>query len=169
MKLIIRESGFAELHAEEPRSVRIRGVISMLLGISLCFVSLFVAILVHWIIGVVVVIVAIIIAYMGMIWSMRSYEIVIFPSQNLLELNVHWRKYPSTHERFWDTTFLAGIEARQVQTSNHANQIGIFLTFKNGEEEQVMTDFSSIMPQNCMKNVNQILQNKKVRKGTYRD
>jgi len=169
MRLRVSESGFGELYADEPKYIRIGGVISLLLGISLCFIGLFIAVILDIIIGVLIVVGGVCLCYVGMICTIRNYEIHLSPARKYLTLSINWRKFPWTYERFWDTNFLSEIEARQIQQPSKPVRIGLFFKYTNGKEELIFTELNSQIPYNCMKNINLLLQNKKVRKGTYRD
>lgn len=169
MKLKISHQDFATLEVEFPRSMRVKGAILILSGLIVCFIGLLIAFIFNLLIGVLILLVGIGAALFGMPFVLKVELLIIQPALGLIERQATVYKIAHMRTNKWDLNYVSNVEAQLVSEPEQPNEIAVFINFKNGEKERVLTEVGEKIPVNCINYINLMIQNKEIPEGIFRD
>lgn len=169
MILKVKHQFAITLKAEPSKDRTLWGVILLISGLVLCFVSVFLAVFGQWVLSIFFIIVGIFMALSGMPLLLKEQQLSLYRNgSRVVELNyTRYHILPAT--RRWDMGFVSKVEGQVTTGTDENDQIIISLKFTNGESEVVMSEPGSVLPVNCLNYVNQFIQGKEIPEGEFRD
>ncbi|MFX1296773.1 MAG: hypothetical protein ACFFD2_18195 [Promethearchaeota archaeon] len=169
MELKISHQDYAILKVDQPKSRQIRGIIVILIGLSTCFISVFIVVFFYWIISLAGFVGGALIALGGIPMVLKEEILIIQPGIKRIEQHSSWSRPFHINIRHWDLNLISSVAAQIITELDSPKMIGLFLKFKNGEQERVLTEIGEKIPYNCIKFVNMMIQDKEVPEGIFRD
>lgn len=120
-----------KLDTDRPRGKTITGIVLILSGISLCFLSMFIALFFDLTIGFLMVLLGAVIALWGLPRLMNELALVFMRGgeMRLIEQHSTWYKIiPKT--RKWDMKYVSGVEAKIIKDEHQYDHLVVSLKFK---------------------------------------
>jgi len=162
MKLeIVRQYGI--LSADQWKYTQ--GALVALLGLAVVIFGAISGLSINLPMGAILIGIGSVIALWGISMGLKFENLYIVPDKKRI-----YRKYAYLKPiEEWDTDFLLTVEARIIQTPNNKSWVAVFIKFKIGSEQQVLTEPGESIPQNCINYINMLLAGEEVPDGTFKD
>ena len=147
----------------------VKGAILIILGLIACFIGVLIAFIFDLLIGILILLVGIAVVLFGMPLVLKVELLIIQPALGLIERQATIYKIAHMRTNKWDLNYVSNIEAQLVSEPEQPNKIAVFINFKNGEKERVLTEIGEKIPVNSINYFNLMIQNKEVPEGIFSD